>query len=814
MGQNADRVELRQGPKPRWRSPSLLWLSRLAVRRPILCLLALVLLTAGMVGALFRLELRTEGETLYAQGSRTVEATAADLRTFEQPEWVILLATSRPGGPTLDSPVGYRFLREVHVELRRLPGVRGEGVRSLADLIEPPRGRNWLYVRDFLAAIPESPAEFAELSRRIHRHPLTEGLYLSRDGRAAAFYVPAAREQARRTLVDAIESWIESRRGRGAAFDLLLTGPAVAEAELGNTVLRDLARQTPLMVVLIALLLFFSLRTIAGMVIPMAEVAVVLILTVGTMALCGVPITLVTTILPVVLMAATVTDEIQSLALLQASSALHEAGPGASDVRAKAVLAALAQIEKPIVLTSIATSLGFLSFVFTTIEPMRQFGAFNAFGMLLEMVLTFVIVPALVMIVPASWFRPRWRRAAIEAIGTQSAFERWLSRHDGQALALGLLLTAAAVPGIFRLIIQDSWIDNFDPGSDLVRAERDYNRAFWGSYRFDVVFGSREPGYFERPAGIALMEEFTRRAAEAPGTRGVLSYLVPYRIIAQGWGEREELSALSEEQLSRIAAWINVIRNRIDYHQFVTPDGSSARASLLINSPDYRVGRALWRYLDRQVPPLLAGRPVSYHISSDLPLAVEAVEGIVHSQLLSILGTLAGIGGLLLVTLRSVRRTVVIIGPVLAATAMIFGLMGYTGMPLGIATSMFASLAIGVGVTFGLYFLHEYLRRRAEGLGQADAVATTLQGTGRAIRWNAFTLALGFLGLVFSALKPNHSLGLLLALSMLTCYGVTLLYLPFLARWTVPRAALERRDGRETSLPGQPQGGPAASGGL
>ena len=242
---------------------SLLWLSRWAVRRPVLCLLVLALVTAVMIGALFRLELRTEGEALYAQGSPTVEATAADRRAFEQPDWGILLVTSKPGGPAVDSPAGYRFLKAIHAELRQQPGVRGDGVRSLADLIEPPRGRNWLYVRDFLATVPESPAELAELSRRIHRHPLSDGLYLSRDGRAAAFYVPAAEEQGRRALVDGVGSWIAARRGK-AAFDLRLTGPAVAEAELGNTVLRDLAKQTPLMVVLVAALLFLSLRTEIG----------------------------------------------------------------------------------------------------------------------------------------------------------------------------------------------------------------------------------------------------------------------------------------------------------------------------------------------------------------------------------------------------------------------------------------------------------------------------------------------------------------------------------------------------------------------
>ena len=53
---------------------------------------------------------------------------------------------------------------------------------------------------------------------------------------------------------------------------------------------------------------------------------------------------------------------------------------------------------------------------------------------------------------------------------------------------------------------------------------------------------------------------------------------------------------------------------------------------------------------------------------------------------------------------RSLARALVVMAPVVATAVVIFGAMGYAGLPLGIATSMFASLAVGVGVTFGIYY--------------------------------------------------------------------------------------------------------------
>lgn len=62
-----------------------------------------------------------------------------------------------------------------------------------------------------------------------------------------------------------------------------------------------------------------------------------------------------------------------------------------------------------------------------------------------------------------------------------------------------------------------------------------------------------------------------------------------------------------------------------------------------------------------------------------------------------------------------------------------------------------------------------------------------LQTAGRAVRWNAVVLSLGFLVLTLSVLKPNHSLGLLLAAAMATCYATTLLFLPSLLRQSPSR---------------------------
>ena len=91
----------------------------------------------------------------------------------------------------------------------------------------------------------------------------------------------------------------------------------------------------------------------------------------------------------------------------------------------------------------------------------------------------------------------RQRRERVRPFGLERLGRACL-RRPGRAAAVGGAVLAAALPGIFTLRVQDSWVDNFDPDAEIVLAEEAFNASFWGSYRYDVVFEAPEP--FLRPS--------------------------------------------------------------------------------------------------------------------------------------------------------------------------------------------------------------------------------------------------------------------------------------------------------------------------
>jgi len=746
-----------------------------ALENPRAWLAALGVATVVVGAGVGRLELRTDGDVLRPAGDLAVAATTRDAVRFQDPRQVLLLVRERAEGPELESPEGFRFLARTHQALRATWSVRAESLSSLASLPRLERDGGGFTVGTYLEQVPDPGPGFDALLARLRARPLTDGLLLSPDGSLAVLYVPLTEQVPIGEALLDVQDTVEEI-GEDAPFELLLAGPVVAETTLGRMVLRDLALFVPVMVLLIAGLLFVTLGDRAGVMVPLVEALAVLLWTLGAMGWLGIPVTLVTTVLPVVLMAMAITDEIHLLERIKA----HRAGRSLRE----ATRLALGEVATPIVATSVTTSLGFLSFATSAIEPLRHFGLFTALGITLAMLFSFTGIPALLALVPDAWVVPGSRETRG---GRFDGLARWACAKPTAALLAGAAVLLVAVPGITKLRVGDSWVENFASDSPLVRAERLFNDAFWGSYRFDVVLEG-PPEFFYAPGAAELMARARDVALQAPHVGGVLTHLTPLAEVARALGVGETLAALSPSALADVVTVAEMSPSRVALRELLSDRGNAARVRLFVEDASYERALAIQEHLEARLPDLLGPREVTWHYSGDLPSALAVVQSIVDGQLRSIAWTLVAIAGALALVFAPGRPGLAATLPVTAAAAALLGAMGWLEMTLGIATSMFASLTVGVGVDFGIHYVHRYRLERARGQGPGPALQATVSTVGRALRWNAGVLGLGFTVLAFSSLRPNRELGLLLAAAMGACYLATVLLLPRLLRG-VPGAA-------------------------
>jgi len=177
----------------------------------------------------------------------------------------------------------------------------------------------------------------------------------------------------------------------------------------------------------------------------------------------------------------------------------------------------------------------------------------------------------------------------------------------------------------------------------------------------------------------------------------------------------------------------------------------------------------------------LAPAGVRLGFAGDVAVSQSLIGAVVATQVESLALSLVGIFAVTAWLARSGRHGWLCVVPAAFAVLLDFAAMGWLGIPLGVATSMFAGMTLGVGVDYAIHLLACAERLWRDGLGDETALANALEATGPAILIDSASSILGFAVLLLSQVPANHRLGGLLSLSLGVCVLATLWVVPALA---------------------------------
>jgi predicted RND superfamily exporter protein len=153
----------------------------------------------------------------------------------------------------------------------------------------------------------------------------------------------------------------------------------------------------------------------------------------------------------------------------------------------------------------------------------------------------------------------------------------------------------------------------------------------------------------------------------------------------------------------------------------------------------------------------------------------------------SLLISLAGIFVLLAILDRSLHWAAYCVLPCTLAVAATFSVLGRLGIPLGVATSVFAGITLGIGVDFAIHLAERYRRAVAAGRTRAEALIDSLEVAGPAILVDGLVVSLGFSVLCLSEVPANARLGGIALVAVLTCLAATFVLVPALVSVFPPR---------------------------
>lgn len=646
------------------------------------------------------------------------------------------------------------------------------------------------------------PYEAAEAEALVVGRPALEGRLVARDRRLCAFWVPLdpgaeaalGGERARVAFAVALRRFFSAESGGELSPNerAWLDGRAITNHNTLRMMKADTQVFYPLAFGLMLVVLLGAFRRFLPALLAVTTVALSSLVTFGFMAAVGIPLSLLSTTIPVMILVVCVGDAVHLLTRFEQERARTGDGPAALE-------SVLCEVGRACFFTSATSAVAFASLYASQIELVRQLGVPVAFGVLVAYLLTFLLLPPLLVAFPS---------AAGGAAQSVAALERPLARlgaviqrRPGTVVLCFALLVGADAALLPRLSRETRMLHDFDERDPVMATRIFMEERMDGAIPLELVLDTGRAGGGHDPAlqqallnlGVSLRSERFREL-------GVLHALSSADYLSDAYATLYDRDPSKVGRLPGDAAsiaqlqalyWIggpDPTRAYVDSVDAPRQVRLGLRIKNLYTSDFHRLEAAVRAEAAAHLPP-----GVEVHLTG-ASLMSQLIQDTLTSEMLRTVGSaFLAVMLLVLVCFRSLRLALLALVPNLLPLLLIAGCMVLTGTALSLTTTMVFAIVFGISVDDTIHFVAGYAHRQRD----PDAVGQTLRETGSSLVLSSIALVLGFAVLLVSAFPPNRTFGAMVAGTVCFALLGDLILLPaLLVLW-----GRRVRGGREGSGP-------------
>ena len=626
-------------------------------------------------------------------------------------------------------------------------------------------------------SVPEAPAELARVRADALANRVLVGNLVAPDGRATALMAylnaPPGAPGFNRHLVDRIDALLHEVAVPGVrAFQVGVPQTKVTYVEYLQHHLR---LTPPLGLAVLVVVLFLCFRMVQGIVIPLLTAVVSIVWAMGLMAIFDIPLTVLTGIIPSLLLAIGFTEDVHMLA------AYHER-LRLGDEKLAAMRAMLEETSLGVLVTGVTTVLGFASLIVTDITMLVQFGWASSLGLTANLVITMLAMPILIRL----WPVPRRLRPGATAAGPEHGLiEAWLERlarfnlRRRVPILIGTaLLMAISLVGVTRLRVNTDLVTFFPRESPVRMRIDEFQRSLGGAFAFYVVVDTGREDGIKDPVllrKIVALQDFLAGTGKVDKTVSVADYIRQLHREINGGDRAFEVIPDTSDQ---IAQYLLLLEGK-ELTKYLDFNASAANVVVrhnLSGSGDLSpLLKELHGFIGRTFPP-----NVQVRYTGETILYNNAADYMAVNEVTSFGVTFVVIGLIHALLFMSLKAGFLSLIPNVVPIVWVFGLMGLAGVPLNTATAMVATIAVGIAVDDTVHHMITLNRQLNEHHDQQVAMVNTMKSQGRPIIYVSLALAAGFLVSVVSPLVPAAHFGLFAALVMIVAMVAELVLTPIL----------------------------------
>jgi predicted RND superfamily exporter protein len=653
--------------------------------------------------------------------------------------------------------------------------------------------------------LPETEKEFAEFEAVLRHNPAyLKGIY-SEDpaaGKISDFGIFLR-------LIDipdhdAVAREIFEIAGSYNSSDLrvLTQGEPVLYKQIYDYMQSDLMFFVPLVLLVISVIFFLNFGTLQGVLVPLATLIVADIWLLGLMGHLGFRLSVLGISLPPLMISvgSSYSIHIINRFLIDKESIALDRKAG--------LHGSMKTIGMTLFLASITTVIGFATNMATQVSSIFEWGVFAAIGTFFAVFIAALFVPAVFSFVeirtPANIINTILKGRSKNNFPDKACMADRIVvflagtavKHHRAVLAAAMIVAVISAAGVFRIRTETS-LPSYFKGDDYINTSSvEIGEKFGGTMGLNILINTKN-------ADGVKSSEFLNRVE-----------------MAREWLVSEENSDLHIGRTDAFGDFIktmNMAMNNDDEKFYSIPardsdimdffeiySGDDENSDGRIDDfepyidPAFSTVNLFARLQDREGK-LLGTSEISYIIErvrnhmvkefeplgceitiSGEPLIIQSLaKYIVYGQLWSLFLSLAAVCLVVIVLFRNIKAGFIALVPIGLALLFNFGVMGWMGIKLDIATAIIASITVGIGVDNTIHFLNNYrMVSRDKTLSFNEALITTLSVAGKAIIYAALALICGFSVLVVSSFKPIMLFGILMGITFIATTAGALLVLP------------------------------------
>jgi uncharacterized protein len=520
---------------------------------------------------------------------------------------------------------------------------------------------------------------------------------------------------------------------RPGRYKIRVLGTGITLQALGASIENDLRRLIPVVVLVILGIFVWLFRSPVACLLGVLDVGASTVWALAVLRWRGCDLSLMTAIVPLLLMAIGIADEIHLYnEFVRCREHDPETPPGVCAERAAR------HVMLPMLLTATTSAGAFFSFLLTDIPALQYFGLVAGVGVCASFLLTQTVVPLGLAVLP------------VGALRMPSLPSSWSLPRRLRALPMPWLVTAAALPGCWWLRIDDGWSHNFPPTHPVVLDAQWYQRVSVGLHRFDVVLTQPADRAWTDSDALARLERLCATLRTQSGVAEVLSMV---DLLAERRREVEAQSRPHAMTTDDIARTFRMFNEEIFLRQFLDESRRRTRLMVFIARDDYEGATLVRRHIE-QATKSIAGPGIQLTIGGSAERGRVMIESILRTQGTSLAAEVVILVVALGLLTCNWSRAARCVGAVVWAVVLVLGVAGWLRIPLGVASSCFVTLALGIGVDYSIH------------LAYGRALASNVHDLSERVLESVLVVGVGFAVLLLSSNPTIRHLGILLLLSM------------------------------------------------